>query len=49
MIEWLLHGDHETLFSVKKKKKNSSNLQDWSDMKVSKQGGKQAPNTDNNI
>ena len=48
MIEWLLHGDHKTLFSVKKKKK-SSDLQDWSDMKVSKQGGKQAPNNDNNI
>ena len=34
---------------LKKKKKNSSDLQDWSDMKVSKQGGKQAPNNDNNI
>ena len=31
------------------KKKNSSDLQGWSDMKVSKQGGKQAPNNDNNI
>ena len=36
-------------FSQLKKKKNSSDLEDWSDMKVSKQGGKQAPNNDNNI
>ena len=49
MIEWLLHGDHRTLFSVKKKKENSSHLEDWADMKVSKQGGKLAPNNDNNI
>ena len=49
MIEWLLHGDHRTLFSVKKKKKNSSDLEDWSDMKVSKEGGKLAPNNDNII
>ena len=34
---------------LKKKTKNSSDLEDWSDMKVSKQGGKQAPNNDNNI
>ena len=44
MTEWLLQGDHRTLFSVKKK--NSSDLEDWSDMKV---GGKLAPNNDNNI
>ena len=36
-------------FSQLKKKKNSSDLEDWSDMKVSKQGGKQAPNNGNNI
>ena len=48
MIEWSLQGDHRTLFSVKKKK-NSSDLEDWSDMKVSKEGGKLAPNNDNII
>ena len=46
MIEWLLQGDHRTHLTAKK---NRSDLQDWSDMKVLKQGGKQAPNNDNNI
>lgn len=34
---------------LKKKKKKSSDLEDWSDMKVSKEGGKLAPNNDNII
>ena len=36
-------------FSQLKKKKNSSDLEDWSDMKGSKEGGKLAPNNDNII
>ena len=40
----MIQGDHRTHFSVKKK---SSDLEDWADMKVSKQGGKLAPNNDN--
>ena len=31
------------------KKKNSSDLEDWSDMKVSKEGDKLAPTNDNKI
>ena len=36
-------------FSQLEKKKNSSDLEDWSDMKVSKEGGKLAPNNENII